>query len=229
VQNYKAIMDNRIYQELRSSLFNKSYYNMQFPAFTGHDLEHFLNVGFREGYNPHPLFCTDYVLKQIDSQESDKDIFYQYSEFADSGSYISPIQLFDVDYYLSRYEDIHLSKVDPFIHYCQFGFFEGRQASVMFRPNPPAEIGSDMRQSFIREISSLDLFVDRYNDTHFFDIPYLRSIHGDSVVERYFQGDIAIPFNIEILFGSVSHISSNEIETLAQCYQLAGHQVRPNQ
>ena len=222
-------MDNRIYQELRSSLFNKNYYNMQFPGTTQYDLDHYLDVGFREAYNPHPLFCTKHVLKQISSPDSDKDIFYLYAEAAGSGSYVSPIQLFDVEYYLARYEDIHVSKVDPFIHYCQFGFFEGRQASSIFRSIPPAEIGSDMRQTFIRDISNLDLFVERYNDVHFFDIPYLRSIHGDAVVERYFQGEIVIPFNIERLFGSVSDISSNEIETLARCYQLAGHQFQPDQ
>ena len=155
-------MDNRIYQELRSSLFNKSYYNMQFPGSTQHDLDHYLDVGFREAYNPHPLFCTKHVLRQIGSPDSDNDIFYQYSEAADSGLYVSPIQLFDVDYYLARYEDIHASKVDPFIHYCQFGFFEGRQASTIFRSLAPSEFSPDKRQTFIRDISNLDLFVERY-------------------------------------------------------------------
>jgi glycosyltransferase involved in cell wall biosynthesis len=72
----------------------------------------------------------------------------------DQAQAVQKIKLFDAKYYLSMYEDIHLSGVDALAHYMQFGWREHRNPSpfcdtyYMLKANPVREGINPLSQYF---------------------------------------------------------------------------------
>lgn len=205
------------YRLTRHLFFNKAFYNRQFPGVTNHGIAHYLRKGFLKGCDPHPLFCTKFVLSQFEFTRF-QNVFMNFAVHSKNKRYVSPSQLFDVNFYLSRYRDVYEANVDPFLHFCLYGFFEGRQSSMMFEPDPPPINKQRKRRKFIREIGSLDTFVMEYDSSFFFDVKSLRSKYGDSIIRNFFTGDILDSFNYEHVFGSVNECDVESLDLFSKLY-----------
>jgi len=123
-----------------SGLFDAHYYVSSNPRLTldGLDpLSHYLQRGWRDGLNPHPLFHTSWYLET-------------YPEVADRGTnplidYLrggafsgrDPSAHFEGSWYLERYGDVREAGTNPLSHYIKWGLAEGRSAK-RFRLNVDA-------------------------------------------------------------------------------------------
>jgi hypothetical protein len=126
----------RSYYIVRNA-FDKKFYASTYPqvAESGIDLiEHYLNVGWAQGLNPHPKFDTLYYrASNPDVERAKINPFVHFllhgreegraahgidasgSEFAREYFIIAPE--FDVKYYLSEYQDVKNANIDPIKHF----------------------------------------------------------------------------------------------------------------
>lgn len=89
---------------------------------------HFMNVGWKKGYNPNPFF----------------DVVWYQAKYAPTGNplidYIrrgpggrrNPHPLFNTGWYLSRHPDVVGNYFDALVHFLHFGRYEGRAPNALF-------------------------------------------------------------------------------------------------
>ncbi|MDM0008853.1 hypothetical protein QTI51_28805 [Variovorax sp. J22G73] len=65
---------------------------------------------------------------------------------------IAASALFDVDYYLTKYPDVALAKLDPYEHYCSYGWKEGRDPSSDFSTKFYLQANPDVAASKINPL-----------------------------------------------------------------------------
>ena len=142
---------------LNLGFFDYDYYlenNSDLKIYDMNPLEHYLNIGYKEGRNPSKFFDTNfylssnpdveklginplihYVSKGID--ENRKPLPNDETNFNISRSIkiINRLNLFDEDYYLENNPDIKKSNVNPLEHYLLLGYKEGRNPSPNFDTN----------------------------------------------------------------------------------------------
>ena len=93
-------------------------------------LTHYVLFGEREGRRPTPIF--DPVWYRDHYRLSERDLaFAHYLAHRTTGR-VSPIPDFDAEYYYRTYPDIAAAAIDPFEHYINSGFREGRNPSPDF-------------------------------------------------------------------------------------------------
>ena len=142
--------DIKVIREL--GLFDDDYYLKEYPDVRdcGVDaLEHYLNVGFKEGRNPSKKFDTKFYLDSypdvrdanvnplvhyavIGKDENRMPCKFDYSDISADVKVIRELGLFDDDYYLKEYPDVRDCGVDALEHYLNVGFKEGRNPSKKF-------------------------------------------------------------------------------------------------
>src|ERR1700730_1814674 len=131
--------------------FDTNFYISTYPEVTTSGLrpiDHYLNKGWLNGFNPRPDFDTLYYrAKNPDVEKAGINPFVHYllhgreegrpseAEGRDRSmaldySIIAPE--FDVDYYLSRYPDVKNAKIDPIEHYITNGWRESRNPRADF-------------------------------------------------------------------------------------------------
>jgi lipopolysaccharide biosynthesis protein/GT2 family glycosyltransferase len=95
-------------------------------------LVHYLVVGAERGYDPSPLFDTDwYVANYPDVTESGLNPLAHYLLRGAEKGY-DPSPLFDTDWYLDRNPDVARSGINPLAHFLASGAIEGRDPSPLF-------------------------------------------------------------------------------------------------
>ena len=115
---------------------------------------HYLEHGSKEGRRPTPDFDTNFYIQEYAKEIGDVEPFLFYIQRgktighrpSDGKPYVSQ-QIkrdfpeydvikseFDFDYYLNENDDIRNAKVDPIVHYLQYGRTEGRRPIPDFDP-----------------------------------------------------------------------------------------------
>ncbi|MEG4349344.1 hypothetical protein QUA74_06350 [Microcoleus sp. LAD1_D3] len=130
------------------SLFNESYYIRTYPEAKAQaigGLTHFLSVGNQKGYNPSPLFDTQFYLSAYpgvaEAVQAGKitaiDHFISYGQYEGR----DPITEFNTTEYLQKNPDVRVAittsaaQPDPltaYSHFVKFGQFEGREIGAKF-------------------------------------------------------------------------------------------------
>ncbi|MGH7842549.1 MAG: rhamnan synthesis F family protein [Candidatus Binataceae bacterium] len=146
-------------RELKPSpFFDSTYYLCTYADVRKGDWNpvlHYIRHGWREGRTPHPRFdVSGYIAghPHVDFQSVDplRHCIEHYRSLEWRGGGSTPQvsgaldyralaaewpqleALFDREYYLSMYEDVRESGIDPFRHYAQFGWRENRSPSPEF-------------------------------------------------------------------------------------------------
>jgi len=125
---------NSQYRLLKRVGFDREYYleqNCDVKQLKMNPLVHYLQVGFKEGRNPNPLFDTSYYLSQNpDVAESGINPLVHYLEIGFKEGR-NPNPLFDTSYYLSQNPNIAESGINPLVHYLEIGAREGRNPNLL--------------------------------------------------------------------------------------------------
>ncbi len=124
----------------KSNLFNKSYYRYSNQDLILADidlLEHFILHGWKEGRSPNPHFNMELHLQNHPAflTEDKNPIISMIMNERDMYNKIRNSKLFIEQYYLANNEDVAAKKVDPVMHYIEYGFKEGRNPSKDFNTN----------------------------------------------------------------------------------------------
>ena len=110
-------------------LFDVAYYLQQVPNGEADEspLEHYRSVGWRRGYNPHPLFDAKWYMRRYpDVAASRMDPLEHYLTMGWREAR-SPHPMMDSAWYLKQYPDILEAGLDPLQHYLDVGWRENRQ------------------------------------------------------------------------------------------------------
>ena len=82
-------------------------------------LIHFVEVGWRQGRRPHPLFDPDHYRKQApELAETGGNPLIHFAEAGWRNGY-DPHPLFSTSFYNERYPDIAAAGINPIVHYIQ--------------------------------------------------------------------------------------------------------------
>ena len=111
------------------TLFDAGFYCMQ-AGDVPDGLLHYTTEGWRQGYDPHPLFNTDHYVRLYGNQITDDPLKHFFNE----GCYrlYSTHPLFDIEYYLQQRPDVENTGQHPLLHYLTFGWKEAVVASKFF-------------------------------------------------------------------------------------------------
>lgn len=120
-----------------SILFDVRYYVEQLKHYpreptAGSFLSHYRQIGWKLGLNPHPMFDTNFYLKQVDSTIINDPLthFFQIG----LARLLSPHPLCDITYCTQTRPDVVKAGQHPLIHYLQHGYREGVSLSPLFDP-----------------------------------------------------------------------------------------------
>ena len=89
--------------QVKSALFDEQYYSMNYPEVLDSRIEpwvHFCQIGFRENYNPHPVFHTKFYRQKYLAASPDVNPLVHYVQAREQLLDTHP--LFDSSFYLSQ-------------------------------------------------------------------------------------------------------------------------------
>jgi hypothetical protein len=119
----------------RSGLFDRDFYLAQkSPESRSSDVDpisHYLQHGAARGYDPNPLFDSDWYLSQNEDVRAagiNPLIHYILSGAAEGRD---PSPLFDTDRYLEQHPDVRAKGINPLGHYLRFGIRDGLKPHVV--------------------------------------------------------------------------------------------------
>lgn len=121
----------------RSGLFDPDYYLRTNPdvAREGLDpLTHYLENGFSDGRDPHPLFSQAWYRAQLDAQESGAGSWLEDYLTRRGRSGIDPHPLFDSAWYCEQAREACEGELRPLQHYLAIGAQEGLSPNRLFDP-----------------------------------------------------------------------------------------------
>lgn len=131
VKSIKPLRSGEV-REFTKHLFDRAYYFQQaggkrFP------LLHYRLFGWKSGFDPHPLFHTEYYLSQIGLTLDTIDMppLLHYLRIGVRLN-ISPHPEFDTRWYKSQYPDVASSSIPMVIHFGVHGWQEGRRPNRDF-------------------------------------------------------------------------------------------------
>jgi hypothetical protein len=121
---------------VRSGLFDGDWYRSQYPDVVQSELcpaEHYLQIGFSQGYKPNPLFDTRWYLRRYeDVRRSGVNPLLHYLQYGFREGR-DPGPDFQTEFYLETNPDVRASGTNPLAHYLRHGRNEGR---LPVRPAP---------------------------------------------------------------------------------------------
>lgn len=131
-QDFSELLDSQTAAQIiaQSKLFNETYYLAQFPnqSLNLAPLQHYVQIGAKQGYNPHPCFNTAYYLEQYpDVAKAGVNPLAHYLQWG-AAEGRNPHPLFQTAFYLEQHPDIAASGMNPLVHYGLYGLAEGRLA-----------------------------------------------------------------------------------------------------
>jgi glycosyltransferase involved in cell wall biosynthesis len=144
------------------SLFDSDFYRGTYSDISFAEVgpfEHYISWGWRDGRNPSATFDTAYYLKTYPDVRAAGvcPLVHYATHGAQEGRVPSPPppypyaplerarDYFDSDYYLKTYSDIADAGVDPFRHYAETGWREGRDPSATFSTRFYLNTNTDVR------------------------------------------------------------------------------------
>lgn len=128
------------------SLFDEIWYRAQAAAFEGDAYDHFSSIGWRQGYDPHPLFsCAHYLAQLHDPLPPGQNPVDHYLT-SDGGDARSPHVLFDPDYYV-RHNGVAVGALNPLVHYLTIGGRAGFDPNPFFDASLYLETSPDVKAS----------------------------------------------------------------------------------
>jgi glycosyltransferase involved in cell wall biosynthesis/GT2 family glycosyltransferase len=86
-----------------------------------------------------------------------KSMYHRYKNIPNA-SLILRSGLFDANYYLRRYTDVKIAKIDPFEHYMFFGWREGRNPSPQFHNNRYLNVYQDIKVAGLNPLEHYVLY-----------------------------------------------------------------------
>jgi len=117
------------------TVFDKSHYLQQIPSAADSgaaSLEHYQTLGWREGYNPHPLFDVRWYLRENpDVAQGGAEPLRHYLEQGWKEGR-NPHPLFDVRFYQKCNPEVEKAGAEPLYHYISRGWREGLCPSALF-------------------------------------------------------------------------------------------------
>ena len=157
-------------QIVEDNLFDYEYYINQYPQASEENmdlLDHYLEIGYKKGYNPSEDFDTDYYLKMYgDVRVSNINPLVHYvlygakegrkcndritdDELDTYKQLIYENNLFDEEYYYTQYPQLKDTSLDAFTHYLYVGSSEGANPSrnfdtIYYQINHKDKITDDM-------------------------------------------------------------------------------------
>ncbi|PYJ00066.1 MAG: hypothetical protein DMF00_09060 [Verrucomicrobia bacterium] len=138
--------DNRF-----AHVFDATWYLREHPeiAAQGIDpLEHYIERGAKEGFNPHPLFDTTwYLTMNPDVRSVNINPFEHYIETGGREGR-DPHPLFSSKWYLEQYLDVASAGLNPLVHYITAGAKERRLPHPMFDAHFYAEKYAEAADEF---------------------------------------------------------------------------------
>ncbi|MDO5824899.1 MAG: glycosyltransferase [Methanosphaera sp.] len=138
---------------IERNLFDHEYYINQYPQVAEENmdlLDHYLEIGYKDGLNPSEEFDTKYYLKMYgDVRVSNINPLVHYvlygakegrkcndkltdDEINTYKQLIYDNNLFDEEYYYTQYPDLKSTDLDPLTHYLLVGADEGANPSKQF-------------------------------------------------------------------------------------------------
>ena len=91
---------------------------------------HYLKIGARANFSPHPLFDSHFYLSQVTGRVVENPLVDYLTIGWREG--LSPHPLFDVEYYLENNRDVRLHDTEPLSHYLIYGAKENRRPHWAF-------------------------------------------------------------------------------------------------
>ncbi len=123
---------------LAPRLFSGSYYLKRHPEVKDAGVtpwEHFRTVGWRKGYDPHPLFDVKWYLdRYFKAATGEMDPLTHYLGVGFKNGY-NPHPDFDGAWYRSHYEDIGRAQLEPLHHFVFRRLSEGRRLILRGGPH----------------------------------------------------------------------------------------------
>jgi glycosyltransferase involved in cell wall biosynthesis/SAM-dependent methyltransferase len=115
------------------ALFDAEFYLRMNPGTTDpgrSPFEHYVEIGWKEGFRPHPLFDPIWYLQE--NPDVTKAGIEPLSHYIGTGwrEGRSPHPLFDVRYYLNQVPELSERGIEPVAHFLQYG------AQIGLKPNP---------------------------------------------------------------------------------------------
>jgi glycosyltransferase involved in cell wall biosynthesis len=113
-----------------SGLFDWFYYMEQcdsLPHLPRNPIQHFVQEGWKLGFNPNPFFNTRFYLEkleQIKRSTTHDPLTHYLLEGASAG--LATCEFFDTAWYTHEYPDVSLSGMNALAHFLSFGLLEGR-------------------------------------------------------------------------------------------------------
>jgi len=229
VEKNNTITINQRNKLLESNLFDEEYYLKQVGEPVDDPLEHYLNTGYKKGYNPSVFFDTCcYLRNNVDVAEAGLNPLLHYVLYAmgsgrkvkfdlsldDYKGFVSTVyeeSLFDDEYYRNQFDNEEIEY--PLDHYFKTGAKEGYNPSICFdtccylRNNVDvAEAGLNPLLHYVlyamgsgRKVK-FDLSLDDYKG--FVSTVYEESLFDDEYYRNQFDGeDIKYPLDHYIITG----------------------------
>lgn len=106
----------------------EAWYRKRYGASVGHLAaeEHYLVAGASQGFDPNPLFRSQWYLSRYKSAaESGLNPAVHYLLVGSRGG-LRPNAFFDPGWYRKTYPDVVAAGMEPLVHYLRFGAIEGR-------------------------------------------------------------------------------------------------------
>lgn len=115
----------------QSGIFDETYYLSQRAAMNLGEmsaLQHYLQLGASQGYNPNPFFDSAYYLAQnLDVAQAGVNPLAHYL-YAGAAEGRDPHPLFETAFYLVQHPEVAAAEMNPLVHYVLYGVKEGRVA-----------------------------------------------------------------------------------------------------
>jgi hypothetical protein len=94
---------------------------------------HFCEIGLERNLDPNPLFNSQWYREQY--PESRQTTTFQHFISSPVSQRLNPSPLFDSDWYLANNADVRDAGLNPFMHFMQWGRWEGRFPNPWCDPN----------------------------------------------------------------------------------------------
>jgi predicted O-methyltransferase YrrM len=170
-------------------LFDSSYYARNNPDVVSSGMglrEHFANIGWREGRDPHPLFSVSHYLNNcLELRSGDVDPLTHFIETGARKKY-SPHPLFDTAFYCSQLAPSAAPESNPLIHYLIFGAFEKLNPHPLFDSQFYLDRNDDVAASGLSPLAHYVTFGARERrDPHpLFDAAFYLEQYDEDAAER---------------------------------------------
>jgi hypothetical protein len=167
---------------------------------------HFVEVGWNEDLEPSPFFSPSFLKAQLRLRGINPGSADLAFENWDRGQHLSPTLLFDPGHYLVKYPDVARSGLEPYVHWLQFGVFEGRMPAPFVTIRPLSGVGGSGKTA-LQGIPSIAAFLGTHAELSSLNLGHLAEVFGESeLCDRLLSGEVPFMTSPEVLFGALGDV-----------------------